>query len=81
MSTVRAPSPAEMFDPAPLERCATCGRPLGPGSASLWFCSIRTWSPHGDETWSPCQLTWYASRTTFPAAVDPQLALTVLAGQ
>lgn len=67
-----------VFDPAPLDRCAQCGRPLQPSDASLWFC---TRSDTFGELWSPCQLLWYASQTLNPAAIDPKLDLAALAAE
>lgn len=51
---------ASGFDPAPLERCAWCGRLLSPRGPSPWFCATNPWVE--GEVWSPCQQLWYLKR-------------------
>lgn len=50
----------QVFNPAPLERCAWCGQLLSPRGPSPWFCATNPWVE--GEIWSPCQARWYAWR-------------------
>lgn len=64
----------QSFDPAPLEQCATCGRPLGPNSASLWFCML-TWEEMHErrvDSRSPCQDQWFEWRAPGRARKAPR---------
>lgn len=82
MSSRSRPDPLPLeqpFDPTPLEKCATCGRPLSPNGVSLWFCTL-SWEEVFEQrvdSRSPCQDQWFEWRAPGRARPETRHALAV----